>query len=352
MLNHDLLTEFAAAPGPSGRARVAKSVGDAFTEQRFAASEKQIAEDIFFLMVRDVAEVVREALAHAVKFASDLPVDIARSLALDAPMVALPFLAVSEVLSDADLISVIALRPEEYAVAIAKRARVSEPVSDALVATDNKSVVVALTQNSGAELSEPTLEHVLNKFGSESEITNHLAMRDNLPMRIAERLVTLVSEKIRHHLVKEHGVSADLAEDISLETAERGTTNLLYQTSDLPDIIGLVDQLYNCRKLTPTVLMRSLAAGDIDFTETAIAKLSHLPASSTHQLIWSAGKQGIERLFAHARIPNMFVEPVQIALSIAQEYKSTGKELALDIKLAWQNKLPASIMQQLEPLCG
>ncbi len=352
MLNAQLLNQLAAAAGPPQRALAASQVGAHFTAGGFTPSERQIAEDIFFLMVRDVAEVVREALSHAVKLASDLPIEVARALANDAPSVALPFLAVSEVLGDADLISVIALRPADYAIAIAQRARVSEPVSNALVATENKSVVSALAGNKGAEISEPALVHTLAIFSDDVEIATKLAARDNLPMRIAERLLTLVSEKVRHHLVQAHGISDELAGDISDEMAARSTANLFDQTSDLPDIIGLVDQLSVCRRLTPSVVMRSVAAGDLDFAETAIAKLATLPASTAHQLIWSTGSEGLSRLFAHARIPRIYIEPVQIALEAVKENKARAPEfdLATEIKSRWQQNLQDEIYFQLMPL--
>jgi uncharacterized protein (DUF2336 family) len=354
VLNSQILDQLAAAAGPPQRALAATHVGAHFTAGGFTPSERQIAEDIFFLMVRDVAEVVREALSHAVKLASDLPIEVARALANDAPSVALPFLAVSEVLGDADLISVIALRPAEYALAIAQRARVSEPVSNALVATENKSVVSALAGNKGAEISEPAFEQALAMFSDEVEITSKLAARDNLPMRIAERLVTLVSEKVRHHLVQSHGVSDELAGDISDEMAARSAMNLLDQTSDLPDIIGLVEHLSVCRRLTPTLIMRGFAAGDIDFAETAIAKLATLPASTAHQLIWSGGGEGLSRLFVHARIPGIYVEPVKIALEAVADAKSRNAaiDLSAEIKKKWQQELPSGIFAQLVPLLG
>jgi len=120
-------------------------------------TERQLAEEIFLIMVKDAEVRVREALAQNLKESPNIPHDVAVILAQDVKQVALPVLKISDVLTDDDLIAIISSQSPEKQVAIAKRSTVSENVSDALVETGNEDAVTNLVSNEGAEISERSL---------------------------------------------------------------------------------------------------------------------------------------------------------------------------------------------------
>ena len=72
--------------------------------QGFAGREREIAEQIFRLLVKDTALAVREALAARIKNNPEIPRDIVLHMAADVEQVAVPVLEASAVFSDADLV--------------------------------------------------------------------------------------------------------------------------------------------------------------------------------------------------------------------------------------------------------
>lgn len=111
-------------------------------------------------------------------------------------------------------------------MAIASRPEVSPTVSEALVDTHNREVVEHLVANDGAEISEQALQTILAEFGGVEGIRGSLVHRARLPMTIAERLVTVVSDQLREHLVANHQLPDLLATDIVSQSRERATMSL------------------------------------------------------------------------------------------------------------------------------
>jgi uncharacterized protein (DUF2336 family) len=306
-------------PSSDNRALTAGKIGDTFSKGKLSDAERRMAEDIFRLMMRDLEVKVRKSLSDSIKLSPDLPRDVALAMANDVAEIALPVIEASSVLTDDDLINIISSKPAEYQVAVAARAQVSEAVSEALVATDNEAVVERLVSNDGAQIADTTLTRVLDKFGHIQRIAHPMATRSVLPVSVAERLVNLVSDRIRDHLVTHHNLSDDMAMDLVLASRERATLNLLGGDNDAPDVVELVDQLARNQRLTPSIILRAVCMGDITFFEAALARLAGIPVANAYQLIHDRGQVGLERLMTKAEMPVKMLPIIRGALAIAEE---------------------------------
>jgi len=196
---------------------------------------------------------------------------------------------------------------------------VSENVSDALVETGNEKVVATLVRNDGARLSERTMNRVIDAFGANKEISEPMALRSELPLTVAERLVALVSDKIRDHLVTHHAMSADVATDLFLSAREKATVGLLQPDTNLRDVVELIDQLHRNGRLTPTLIFRALCMGDTTFFEAALAKLADIPIANAYRLVHDKGGKGLEALFEKCRLSRKMLRVCQAALEAARD---------------------------------
>lgn len=308
-------------PSTENRTLTAQKVATAFTAGALGERERVLAEDIFRLMARDVELKVREALSQSIRLSPDLPHDVALALANDIAAVALPIIEASTVLTDDDLLAIIQTKPSDYQVAVAGRMVVSERVSDALVDTQNEDVVARLVANDGAKITEQTMTRVLDDFGHVKRISNPMAERSVLPLAVAERLVSLVSDNIRDHLVTHHDLSPDVAMDLVLDSRERATLNLLGGAADVPDVFELVAQLHANGRLTPTIVMRALCMGDLSFFEVAMAKMADIPVANAHQLIHDRGGMGLARLLSKGGVPPQSLPVARTALQAIEDLK-------------------------------
>ena len=90
-----------------------------------------------------------------------MPHDIALALAKDDATVAQPILEYSPVLTDADLVAVLAEGNGAKQVSVARRPELSTSVSEAVIDTGNAAAVTTLMSNEGAALGEELLKKTL-----------------------------------------------------------------------------------------------------------------------------------------------------------------------------------------------
>lgn len=313
-----------ADPSPEVRVQLISKVGAQFRNPGIAMTERRLMEDIFRVMVRDVEVKVRAALAVCLKENPAVPQEIARALAHDVAEVALPIVEFSEVLSEDTLMEIIREQGGEHQKAIARRGHVSETISDALISTSNPDVVAALMANDGAVISEKSMGRVLDEFGTLSMVVEPLALRKALPLTTAERLVTLVSERMREHLVHQHKLSKDTITDLFLGARERATLGLLAPDTNLGDMMELVEQLHENNRLTPTLIFRALCTGDVAFFEAALARLANIPVPNAYKLIHDPGGRGLEALFQKLGLPHPMLNISKAALGVIEEVRMSG----------------------------
>ncbi len=349
MANHKSLTgddvsRLLQDPSPDNRAEAAIKVSSAFTAGGLSDREREIAETIFRSMVKDAAVRVRTALSESLADNPDVPHDVARDLALDIKEVALPMIESSSVLSDEDLMEIISTKGETEQQAIAGRDKVSSAIADALVDTDNENVVAALVSNESADISGDTFDKVVDKFGKSDIVGDPLSKRQDLPLKVSERLVTMVSEKIKEHLLSRDDVSEAMASDLLVEAREKATVSLLGSGNIGYDVQGLVKQIHDNDRLTPSLVIRALCMGDVLFFETALAVKAGIPQMNVYQLIHDTGTMGIAKLFERADIPQRFVKVAKAALNVSEEMVRTGG----DDQTRFQNLMIERVLTALE----
>lgn len=312
-----------ADPSGSARAETAAKIATDFTTQTLTDGERRMAEEIFRLMLKDAEVRVREALAVNLKETPLLPHDVALALAKDVESVAVPILQFSEVLLDADLIEIVRSQGPAKQVAVAGRATVSEGVSDALVTAGDEEAVTTLVANKGAEISEGALQKVVDDFASNESIQDAMVHRPTLPITVSERLVTVVSERLRDDLASRHELSDKLATDLILQTRERAIIKLS-NTSGVDELQKLIWQLADNNRLTPSLVLRALCMGDMAFYETALAELANISIINVRSLIHDGGENGFKGLYGKAGLPSSHYPAARAAIEVARETEYDG----------------------------
>jgi uncharacterized protein (DUF2336 family) len=319
-LSFDDVERLMKDPSPASRSETARSVAASFQSQDLDANERAIAEDIFRVLMQDAQERVRQALSENLKAAPGLSPGVARTLARDvSDHVALPIVQFSEALSEGDLIDIVRQQSEARQIAVAGREDVTKNISDAIVDTGNEDAVATLVGNESADIRDTTLERVSEEYGESERVQEPLVMRRQLPMRVAEKLVAKVSDRLREHLVTHHELSESTATDLVLQSRERATMRLLAEGGQERDMVAMAQHLRDSGRLTPSLLLRSLCLGDLSFFEAAMAVLAGIPVSNAHILIHDQGQLGLRRLYDRTRLPKSLYPAFKSACDIATE---------------------------------
>ena len=313
---------------PTSEAKIdtAAKVAHEFGEKNLSGKERELAEEIFRVLVKDAEVRVREALSVRLQHADDLPHDVAYSLAKDVDTVALPILRFSEVLSDQDLIEIIREAAPAKQETIAQRDKVSSGVADALIDSENDRAVARLVANEGAELNDEAIGRVIDKYEESEAVADSLVRRPNLSTAISERLVSALSGRLEAFLVEQHELPADTASSLILQVRERATVSLLSDGSSEQELERLVEQLQVNGRLTPTLVLRALCMGDIAFFEVALARLAGVPIQNARILIHDKGTLGLESIYLRAGLPERLFAAVRAGVEVVQETDYDGGE--------------------------
>ena len=322
------LSKLVQDPSGKNRADTAAKISREFTTETLSDSERVLAEDIFRLMIRDAEVRVRKALAKNLAQTPLVPHDVAATLARDVEEVALPVLEFSEVLNDDDLVDIIGdnAHSVEKQRAIASRAHVSEIVSATLVDIGHEDVLVDLMSNQGAEISEVSLQKVVNEFGGNERIQKPMIERNHLPITIAERMVTLVSERMRSQLISRGHIPEGIVNAVMTQSQESATIGLLGDGVEERDVELLVEHLHSNKRLSSGLILRALCMGDVSFFEAALAKRSGVSLINTRILIHDSGPFGLEAIYNKAGMPEHFFPGVRAAIEVARETSFDGEE--------------------------
>ena len=316
--------ELLADPAPAHRAKVVHKLAVEIDVGRLSPAEKSMALEIMRTMAADAEMIVRHAVADSMKQSKAMPRDIALKLAHDEPDVALPVLENSPVLTDDDLIAVLAEGNGTKQVAVARRPEVSSAVAAAVIDTGNAAAVTTLVGNEGAALGSELLQRTLDRYGRFETVKSAMVHRNELPVTISERLVTLVSDRLKVVLAARHELPDGMASDIILEARERATIGLLSNSTPAQDSQALVAQLHARGRLTPSLVLRALCSGDIRFAEDALAEIAGVSAEKSALLIHDAGPLGLKSLYKKCQFPERMFPAFRAAVDMIHETEFDG----------------------------
>jgi uncharacterized protein (DUF2336 family) len=183
-------------------------------------------------LVADEAVRVRAAIADAVKDMPAAPREMILRLARDTELpVSEPVIRLSPLLTTDDLLALLAnAPPPETALAVARRSRLDEAVSDAIAASADSAAIHALLANPLAQIREATLDALVTRSVEHIDWHEPLVRRPSLPPRAARML----SEIVAMHLLEVLATRADLPPPLALELRSRLVARLHSDTGEPP----------------------------------------------------------------------------------------------------------------------
>jgi len=288
---------------PDERALAAHKLCRNIDRAVLAEEERQVAHDILRVMAADAAELVRRALAVTLKNSTALPPDVANRLARDVESVSLPVISFSPVFTDTDLAEIVRVGGPLRQMAVAKRPKLSARITSMLVEEGAEDVVATACANDNARFSEVTLQKALDRFAKSEQVLQAVAYRSALPLAVSERLIDMVGDQLRDHILSNHALSPERTLELIVGAKERATIDLVDQAGRAADPKAFVAHLNGAGRLSPSLLLRALAHGHMTFFEWAVAELAGVPHHRTWLMIHDAGPLGLKAICERAGLP-------------------------------------------------
>ncbi len=251
--------------------------------------ERDLTREILRRLTRDVEMAVRIALAERLADDITAPHDLIMLLVDDKIEVARPLILRSPLLTEQDMVRLIAQARESHQEAVASRPHIGVPVTDALMECA-EPVLVALVRNATAKISEMGYRNLVERSRGMSSLQEPLLHRSDLPVALAERMAHWVSDALKTYIQTNFQIAPqklDTALSEATETLMRPPAGLKDQPADSTQ--KLVEKLANSGQLRAGFLMRVLSQGQIDLFELAFARLLEVDLVRFRELFYEGG---------------------------------------------------------------
>lgn len=313
------------------RAHLAEKVSSLVPE--LPADEKdrlvRATHDALEVLARDQATRVRQVLSEALKDVANAPAHVIKRLARDIELVvAGPVLEFSPVLTDEDLLEIIASPSVKGAVtAVSRRTGVPSRVADAIAATDDVEAITALLGNASAQIREETLDSLIDR--AEDVVAWHepLVRRPELPGRAAARIAGFVADTLLHVLSERKDLSPDTLEEVSRvvhkrlsEGAEpKGLDKVITRSGPVDELVD--SNLARARRmqiqgtLNDDAIAAALNSNDLKFAAAAVAVRANLDLEVVRKAVFTNSAKGMMALAARAKLPAPLAGQLQIHLA-------------------------------------
>ena len=258
-------------------------------------------------LARDAAVSVRAILAEEIKHLACVPREIVLTLARDAEsLVASPILEYSPLLSDADLMEIIACAQTNAALAmVARRHPVSEDVSAAIVKTLDIPAVAALLVNPDAALRKETLDRIIEQAEEVSDWHVPLALRADLSARAIRRIAGFVGAALIEQLAARHDLSEATRQHLSRELRARLAQKDAVAQGPAPGerASELVVQARDAGRLDGAFLEQAAQSGNRELVTLALGELSGVAEAKIRRILAARSAKPIVALVWHAHLP-------------------------------------------------
>lgn len=306
------------------RAELAAKIARLMPGLKARESEEAVALTLATLEVlaRDSAVRVRAILADEIKHLDCVPREVALRLAHDVDdLVAAPIVEYSPLLSDADLMEIIAGgQVRQVLTAVARRRPLNEDVSDALVQSLDVSAVAALLVNPDAKMRKETLDRIVEEAETIENWHQPLVLRADLSARAIRRIGGFVGASLLEQLVGRGDLS-----DVTKAHLNRRLRVRLEQ-GDAESGAESAAQIVAAAKAQGTLddgfVENAAAAGSRETVTLALAAMAQVPEATVRKILSQRGAKPVVALAWRAHLSMRTAFKIQISVM-----KLTGRDL-------------------------
>jgi len=254
-------------------------------EEAEQVREQTIA--ILEVLAEDQLPSVRAILSQSLKDSLVAPKHVIMSLAQDVEeIVASPVLEFSPLLSEADLLEIIAGGVASGSMsAIARRENITEDISDAVTTSMDVPAVAALLANNSARVREDTLDQIIDQAESIERLHEPLVMRVDLSIRAMRRIAGFVAVSLVDKLVEKNKLSEDIEKELKKQVRNRISKKQNFTEED--DEMGQEEaqKLFQLGRLNEEVISEAVADKQLEFIQAGLGLMADVPMPTAKSIL-------------------------------------------------------------------
>lgn len=313
-------------PNPEKRASAGQRICRAIRGGELSDSERAFAHKLLQLMADDAVAIVRRTLSVTLRNSPELPRAIAKKIIADIDNVAIPVLVNSPVLTDEDLVEVLRSKASSKIIAIARRAKVSGTLVREIVRFGDSHAVAEVAANDGALIDPAFAATMLDLYHDDDLIKQAFIARKDLPVRVMEKLITMVSNEAAILINRRHDLPMNLSVALAARARERATLDIVDDDLTERDMQLLIERLHNEARLVPSIIIRMAGLGRMRLLKHALSALSGIRPAKTALMIHDGGPFGLKALCERAGMSSSHTKIIRAACAIFRDLEVSGTE--------------------------
>ncbi len=290
------LAQLATNPQDTTREEIYLAVASLYRVQGHHLNERErgLMRDILNRLTHDVEMAIRIALAERLADDTSVPNDLILLLADDTIEVARPVILRSPLITDEDMLRLIADCDIGHQEAIAARSYIGETVTAALANCEAETVLVTLVRNVTAKISSETYEVLIEKSREITALQEPITRRPDLPPVLATKMCGWVSDALKAYIRRNYVVEPSRL-DTALTLAETAVVNEPAAPKPTPteSATKLIEKLHAAGQLKAGFLLRVLHQGQIDLFDLAFARMLDLPLREARLNLYERGPKTV-----------------------------------------------------------
>ncbi|MCX7281165.1 MAG: DUF2336 domain-containing protein [Alphaproteobacteria bacterium] len=243
--------------------------------------ERELMREILRRLTRDVEMAIRIALAQRLTEDTTAPHDLILLLVDDTIEVARHLIIKSPLLTESDVLKLIAEAGIVHQEAVAGRPHIGIPVMDALAKSNHESVLLALVRKVTAKISNASYETLVQKSRALTGLQEPLVKRPDLPPQLATNMCKWVSDALKSYITTNYGM-APKSVNSALHDVQVVMQSEPLGPKDPPaySALKLIKKLSASGQLKAGFLMWVLSQGQVNLFDLAFSKLGNCIASA------------------------------------------------------------------------
>jgi uncharacterized protein (DUF2336 family) len=303
--------------------------------QRYLAAEAGSQERInmaaaLTILLDDPSRAVRRTIAKVLCASPHAPAHVIRCLAGDVDDVAAPVLTFSPILSDVELVDLLAEGSDAAQGAIAARKGLAASVCAAICEVGCEAACRTLLENTSARVLQSSLLRLAQRFEDRPDLCDRLLKTRDLPLSVRYQLLMRLAENLDDHPIVLARVPENQRETFLSDAEDKVVLRLALEAGpeDLPDF---VEHLRVNGKLTTRLMLRAVCCGRLRFFAAALANLGQVPLPRLCRLLITVRRSALQAMLRKAGLPLKAHQAFLLAIDIARQADADFTyDLALD----------------------
>jgi uncharacterized protein (DUF2336 family) len=309
------------------RAEAVAALANVFLYAEISTEDRRDAEAALVMALEDPSPVVRRALAVAIGGAERAPRAVIAALGRDQPEVAAVVVAISPVLTEAEVADICIFGSSVVQAAACARPAVGPGLCAALATVVDAPSAVTLLANPGAEVPLESLRLLTERLGVDPDFREAMLARDDLPPELRYALAEAAAQQLTSFVAGCGWLGDARAQRLRRESTESAAIAVVAETGD-DAAIRLAMHLRRTGQLTPQLLMRAVLSGEVMLFAAALADLAEVDLRRARGFVMGKGSVGFGALYRKAGLPRD-MEPAFAAALAAWQTLAPSREIAV-----------------------